>query len=75
MTARTRSTIRAICVRSGITNMELPEEAKKLLELYEDPDVAPEQKEIAKAELDLAIQKLEEKVTTRRLNEQRKIVK
>ncbi len=71
MTARTRSTIRSICVRSGITNMELPEEARKLLELYEDPTVAPEQKAIVKAELDLAIRKLEEKVTTRRLNEQR----
>lgn len=51
--------------------MELPEEARKLLELYEDPTVAPEQKAIVKAELDLAIRKLEEKVTTRRLNEQR----
>jgi hypothetical protein len=71
MTARTKSTIRAICVRSGITNAELPEEARKLLELYEDPAVAPEQKAIVKAELDLAIKKLEEKVTTRRLNEQR----
>lgn len=70
MTAKTKSTVRAICIRSGIANAEIPKEALKLLELYNDPDVAPEQKAIAKAELDRMIQALEERVTTRRVKEE-----
>ena len=69
MSTRTKSTLRMLCVRAAIVNKELPEEAMRLLNVYNDPDVSPEQKENAKAELDKAIQKLEERVTTRRLNE------
>jgi hypothetical protein len=58
-----------LCVRQAIVNQELPEEAQRLLDVYNDPDVSPEQKQIAKAELDKAIEALEAKVTTRRLNE------
>ena len=71
MTMKTKSTLKMICVRAGIINKELPKEAQRLLELFEDPNVTPEQKTVVKAELDKAIRKLEEKVTTRRLNEQR----
>lgn len=69
MSARSKSTLKMICVRASIVNKELPQEAQKLLDLYNDPDVAPEQKRIVKSELDEAIRKLEERVTTRRLNE------
>lgn len=69
MSARTRSTLKMLCVRQAIVNQELPEEAQRLLDVYNDPDVSPEQKQIAKAELDKAIEALEAKVTTRRLNE------
>lgn len=69
MSARSKSTLKMICVRASIVNEELPKEAQKLLDLYNDPDVAPEQKRIVKSELDEAIRKLEERVTTRRLNE------
>ncbi len=69
MSARTKTTLKMICVRQAIVNQELPEEAQRLLDVYNDPDVAPEQKRIAKAELDKAIDALEAKVTTRRLNE------
>jgi len=71
MTRLTKSTLRMLTVRSGLARKELSEEAMKLLELYEDPDVTPEQKLVVKAELDEAIRKLEERVTTRRLNEAR----
>lgn len=69
MTAKTKSTLHMLCVRSGIVNEELPKEAQKLLEIYNDPNVSPEQKAIARSELDDAIRKLEEKVTSRRLRE------
>jgi hypothetical protein len=69
MSARTKTTLKMICVREAIVNQELPEEAQRLLDAYNDPDVSPEQKKIAKAELDKAIEALEAKVTTRRLNE------
>ncbi len=72
MSARTKSTVRMLCIRSELVlRKELPEEAQKLLELYYDPKVAPEQKQIMKMELDRAIEELEAKVTTRRLREQR----
>jgi hypothetical protein len=72
MTTLTRSTLRMITVRAGITRKEIPEEAVRLLELYNDPGVSPEQKQIAKGQLDDIIQKLEAHVTTRRLNEGKK---
>jgi hypothetical protein len=71
MTAKTKSTLHMLCVRSGIVNQKLPKEAQKLLEIYNDPHVAPEQKAVVRAEIDLAIQKLEERVTSRRLREAR----
>ncbi len=71
MTTRSKSTVKLLCARAGIARKEIPVEAQKLLELYNDPEVAPEQKAVVKAELDEAIRKLEEKVTTRRLNEAR----
>jgi len=72
MSSRTKSTVKMLCVRSdAVMKKELPEEAQKLLDLYNDPNVSPEQKRIVKAELDRAIQELEERVTTRRLNEAR----
>jgi len=72
MTTLTRSTLRMFTVRSGIARKEIPEEAVKLLELYNDPSVSPEQKRVAKAQLEDMIQKLEARVTTRRLNEGKK---
>lgn len=71
MSSRTKSTVKMLCVKSGIINDELPKEAQKLLETYNDPNVSPEQKKVAEVELDKAIKKLEERVTTRRLNEAR----
>lgn len=69
MTIKTKSTVKMLCVRAGISNKELSVEAQKLMELYEDPDVAPEQKAIAKAELERVIKEIEEKVTTRKMRE------
>lgn len=66
MTVKTKSTIKMLCVRSGIVNQELPQEAQRLMELYNDPNVSPEQKEIARRELDEAIRKMEERVETAR---------
>jgi hypothetical protein len=74
MTVRSKSTLKMICAKAGIANVELTKEAQKLMELYEDPNVAPEQKQIVKAELDRAIEELESRVTTRRLRESRGIV-
>jgi len=70
MSARTRSTVKMLCVRSNsVMRKEIPEEAQAILELFNDPAVAPEQKKIVKFELDKKIEELEAKVTTRRLNE------
>lgn len=67
MSSRTKSTVKMLCIKSEITlRKEIPEEAQRLLDLYNDPDVAPEQKVIVKAELDAAIQKLENRVETNR---------
>lgn len=72
MSARSKSTVKMLCVRSAaVMRKELPEEAQKLLDLYNDPNVAPEQKKIVKTELDRAIKDLEDRVTTRRLNDAR----
>ena len=72
MTLKTKSTVKMLCARAGIANQELSVEAQKLMELYEDPDVSPEQKAIVKAELERAIKELEEKVTTRKMREAKK---
>jgi hypothetical protein len=67
MTTRTKSTVKMLIARSGIANAEIPEEAQKLLTLCDDPNVAPEQKAIARSELDRLIREIEERVTSRRL--------
>ena len=69
MTTRTKSTVKMLCARSGIANEKIPEEAQRLLDLCNDPNVAQEQKAIAKDELDRLIQAIEDRVTTRRLKE------
>lgn len=70
MSSKSKSTVRMLCVASDtVMRRELPEEAQRLLDIYNDPDVDPAQKEIAKRQLDDAIRKLEDRVTTRKLNE------
>jgi hypothetical protein len=72
MSSKSKSTVKMLCVRSdALMRKELPEEAQKLLDLYNDPNVSPEQKQVARIELDKAIRELEDRVTTRRLNENR----
>ncbi len=61
-----RTTVKMLAVRTAIARQEIPEEAQKLLDLYNDPDVTPEQKKVAKAELDDMIRKLEDRVSTSR---------
>jgi hypothetical protein len=73
MSARTKSTIKMLCVRSTVVmRKEIPEEAQAILKLAEDPNVAPEQKRIARAEIDRKIKEIEDRVTTRKLNEKKK---
>lgn len=60
------TTVKMLAVRTAIARQEIPEEAQKLLDLYNDPNVTPEQKEIARRELDDMIRKLEERVDTNR---------
>lgn len=69
MSIMTMSTIRMLCARSGVIRQETLEEAQRLLELSKDPSIAPEQKLVAKGELDRLIKEIEERVTTRRLKE------
>lgn len=61
-----KTTVKMLTVRTAIARKEIPEEAQKLLDLYNDPDVTLEQKEVAKRELDEMIRKLEERVDTNR---------
>lgn len=72
MSFRSKSTLKMLCARAGIANRELSVEAQKLMEIYDDPNVSPEQKVIVQIQLDEAIRKLEERVTTRKLREARK---
>ena len=68
------TTVKMLAIRTAIARQEIPEEAQRLLDLYNDPNVTPEQKEVAKRELDSLIQKLENRVSTsRRLKEQKKV--
>jgi hypothetical protein len=70
MSSRTKSTVKMMCIKAdSVMSKELPEEALKLLEVYNDPSVSPEQKKNAKIELDRKIEELENRVTTRRLND------
>ena len=61
-----RTTVEMLAVRTAIARQEIPEEAQKLLDLYNDPDVTPEQKKVAKSQLDDMIRKLEDRVETNR---------
>jgi hypothetical protein len=69
MTNLTKSTVKMLCVRSGIARKEISEEAQKLLDLYNDPNTDPETKAQVKKKIEEAIRVLEERVTTRRLRE------
>lgn len=69
MTRSSRSTVHMLCARAEVLRKEIPVEAQKLLDLYNDPDVTPEQKQIVKQRLEDEIRKLEERVTTRKLRE------
>ena len=60
------STVKMLAIRSAIARQEIPEEAQKLLDLYNDPDVSPEQKRIARSKIDDMIKELEERVDTGR---------
>lgn len=73
MTSLTKSTIKMICVKSGIARKEITEEAQHLLDLYNDPKIDDVAKADVKRKLDNAIKVLEERVTTRRLREDRRI--
>lgn len=66
MSVLTKRTAKMLCSRAGIARTELTEEAQKLYDLYNDPQVGPEQKEIVKHQLDEAILRMEEKVATTR---------
>jgi hypothetical protein len=63
----TKKTAKLMCARAGIARLELTVEAQKLFDLYNDPNVCVEQKEVAKRELDSMIRELEEKVATRQM--------
>ena len=69
MSAKTGSTVNLICLREAIVNQELPEEAVRILRVYNDPAVPADQKAAVRQEIDKAIDALESRVTTRRLNE------
>lgn len=69
MSILTKSTVKMLCAKGDFVRSETLEEAQRLLDLYFDPKVAPEQKANAKVELDRIIQEIEERVTTRRLRE------
>lgn len=66
MTTFSKSTVHMLVARAEACSREIPVEAQKLLDLYNDPNVDPEQKAIAKKELDDMIRKLEDRVETNR---------
>lgn len=64
------TSVKMLAIRSAIARKEIPEEAQRLLDLYNDPAVTAEQKMVVKSTLDDMIQKFEEKVeTSRRLRD------
>jgi hypothetical protein len=69
MSILTKSTVKMLCAHGDLIRQETLEEAQKLLDLYFDPNVAPEQKIVAKSEIDRIIKEIEDRVTTRRLRE------
>ncbi len=67
MTVLTKKTAKMLCVQSALTRSKLPIEAQRLMDLYDDPEVSPEQKKIVKIRLDEYIEKIEKRATSRRL--------
>lgn len=72
MTKLTKSTVHMMTVRSGIVRKEIQEEAAKLLDEYNSPLTTEEQRVRVKAKLDDLIRKLEDRVTTRKLREEKR---
>lgn len=66
MTHLTMKTMKMIAVRGELVRQELAEEAQKIVDLAADPNVPPEQKEIARRGLDEMIRKLENRIETGR---------
>lgn len=65
-----RKTSKMLTARSEVLRAELTEEGQKLLDLYNDPKVSPEEKEKVKKLLDAMIADVEQRIeTTRRLRE------
>jgi hypothetical protein len=64
-----KKTAKMLCARAGIARADLTEEAQKIYDLFDDPSISPEQKEVVKTQLDEIIKFQEERVnkTTRRL--------
>lgn len=71
MTVLTKTTLKMLCVRANLGRTEILEEAQKLLETYEDPNVSPEEREKVRIALEAKIKEIEDRVTTRRLRESR----
>lgn len=71
MTTSSRSTVHMLVARAEHFRKEIPIEAQKLLDLYNDPNVTPEQKEVVKRQIEDLIRSLEDRVTTRKLREAR----
>lgn len=66
-----KTTVKMLCARANIARAEIPLEAQKLLELYEDPSIPPEKKDQVKKQLDAMISKMEDRAeTSRRLREE-----
>lgn len=63
-----RKTAKMLASRGSVLREELTVEGQKLLDVYNDPKVSPEEKEKVKKQLDAMIQDLEKRIeTTRRL--------
>lgn len=72
MSSLTRKTAKMLTAKSGVLREELTIEGQKLLDVYNDPDVSPEEKERVKKQLDSMIEELEQRVqTTRRLKQEK----
>lgn len=68
-----KTTVKMLCARANIARREIPIEAQRLLELYEDPSISTEKKENVKKQLDAMIAKMEDRQeTSRRLREEGK---
>lgn len=69
-----RKTAKLLSLRGTVLREELTVEGQKLLDLYNDPKVSPEEKERVKKQLDSMISDLEKRVeTTKRLREKKDV--